>query len=131
MHKNEIIIKPLKSVIQINKIITIISILFTIVCMLNIFTSKYIIMSIITTSLFLFVSIYQILKKRTFKKNIYILEKNNLITNKGIINLKEVKYSMDKHNNLILCYENKKIKINKLSYNFELLVDCLNKLQKR
>lgn len=131
MHKNEIIIKPLKSVIQINKIITIISILFTIVCMLNIFTSKYIIMSIITTSLFLFVSIYQILKKRTFKKNIYILEKNNLITNKEIINLKEVKYSMDKHNNLILCYENKKIKINKLSYNFELLVDCLNKLQKR
>lgn len=127
-----IIIKPLTSVSKITKIFLIFSSCFSIALILNLLGSGYSLLVILELILFASVFVYNLFKLYKLKKSIYIIDdKDNILINKEMYKTKELEYKIDKHSNLILYYNNKKIiKISRLSYNLELLKQKLQSCDK-
>ena len=127
-----IVIKPLTSVLKITKIFLIFSSCFSIALTLNLLGSGYSLLTLIELILFASIFIYNIFKLHKLKKSIYIIDsKDNILINKQMYKIQDLKYKIDKHLNLILYYNNKKIiKISRLSYNLELLKQKLQSCDK-
>lgn len=124
------IIKPLKSVLKINKILIIVSFCFCLNIFFGILTNDNKILLSIEFTIFFIFFIYEIIKKNKLKHSIYVLKDNIILINNNSYNLKDLSGNLDKHGNLILNYNNKKIiKINRLTYNFDMLKDKFIKNQ--
>lgn len=127
MNLKEIKISPLTSVKKSTKIIMFISLWLTITSFVGFITGGfiYILLPVFIISL---VSVtLNLLKLKKLKHQVYLFKDNKLYTRNSIINLNEVSHKIDKHKNLILLKDNKRIlKINRLSYNFEILLNYFN-----
>lgn len=124
------IIKPLKSVLKINKILIIVSFCFCLNIFFGILTNDNKILLSIEFTIFFIFFVCEIIKKNKLKHSIYVLKDNIILINNNSYNLKDLSGNLDKHGNLILKYNNKKIiKINRLTYNFDMLKDKFIKNQ--
>ena len=129
---NSTIIKPLKSVLKINKILIIVSFCFCLNIFFGILTNDNKILLSIEFTIFFIFFVYEIIKKNKLKHSIYVLKDNIILINNDSYNLKDLSGNLDKHGNLILsCNDKKIIKINRLTYNFDILKDKFIKNQDR
>ena len=127
MKSKEIKISPLTSAKKSTKIILLISFWLTITSFVGLITGGFIYILLPVFIIALINSILYLIKFKKFKHQVYLLKDNKLYTKNLVINLNEVTHKLDKHKNLILFKENKKIlKVNRLSYNFELLTNYFN-----
>lgn len=127
MKSKEIKISPLTSAKKSTKIILLISFWLTITSFVGLITGGFIYILLPVFIIALINSILYLIKLKKFKHQVYLLKDNKLYTKNLVINLNEVTHKLDKHKNLILFKENKKIlKVNRLSYNFELLTNYFN-----
>ena len=125
MSSKEIIISPLNSVKKSTKIILILSIWLFIITLVGLVTGgiNFILLPVCTLSVISI--IFNIIKTKKNKNNIFLIKNNKLYTKKETLDLKTATYKIDKHNNIIFYSNNNKIKVNRLSYNFEWLLDYL------
>lgn len=122
MDDKEIIIKPLKNVYKISNLIRIISFLFLVLTICGLMTEGYFVMLILQLLIFLGVHIYETIKIIRLRNEVFIFKNGKLITDKDIIDCKNTKYKLDKRGNIVFFIGNRKIKIKRLSYNFDALL---------
>ena len=126
MKVEDIIIKPIKSLYKISNFIRVISFLFLILIACGLMTDGYFFILILQFLIFLVVHIYETIKVIHLRNEVYILRGVKLITDKDIIDCQNTKHELDKQGNIIFFINNKKIKINRLSYNFDVLLSLVN-----
>lgn len=125
MKSNEVIISPLNSVKKSTKIILVLSIWMLIIALVGLITNGVnfiLLLTSILTTISIFFSAHKI---KNIKNNIFLVKGNKLYTKKETIDLNTIVYKIDKHKNIIFEFNNKKIKVSRLSYNFEWLLNYL------